>query len=101
MATPMSLYAEGLEQFKKDVQPRIRDKDDDKRMLREFLSSRVSPSDAREAGKVVAAKAAEKYDPKDKDIPRAWISHVLGNFDHVIAFGNWATEGAPETVGMA
>lgn len=79
-------------------------KSKDNETLRDFLSLWGSPEDAQKAVDSLKADASKKRDTKkvgNIEIPSKWIDSIMDNISNFVTIGNYAMEGAPESVGLA
>ncbi|KAK4676620.1 hypothetical protein QC764_402040 [Podospora pseudoanserina] len=98
-----SLYDEAFERFKKSKHERYTDPKE-VAVLNEFLREYAGPEDAKEAAQQLQAATGKKYGNKklaDVEIPESWITNIMENIDNFITAGDYLTEGAPESVGLA
>ncbi|KAK0701422.1 ankyrin repeat-containing domain protein [Apiosordaria backusii] len=99
-----SLYDEAFDRFKKSKQERYTEPKEVE-LLKEFLRENAAPEDARDAAQELQAATGKKYGSKklsaDVEIPESWITNIMENIDNFITAGDYLTEGAPESVGLA
>lgn len=98
-----SLYDEAFDRFKKSKHERYTDPKE-VAVLNEFLREYAGPEDAKEAAQQLQAATGKKYGNKklaDVEIPESWITNIMENIDNFITAGDYLTEGAPESVGLA
>ncbi|KAF2184991.1 hypothetical protein K469DRAFT_168171 [Zopfia rhizophila CBS 207.26] len=97
------LYHEALARFKKDAEAVYQDSKD-RAILYDFLKEKGTPEDAKKAAEGLQIEAGSKYGSRkvgDTKIPQEWISNILDNIGNFIQLGDYATTGAPESVGLA
>ncbi|KAK7934575.1 hypothetical protein PG985_000070 [Apiospora marii] len=99
-----ALYQDALAGFKNDTQNSYTDAKD-RELLKQFLSEQGTPEDSRAAAKRLDQESSRKYGARrvsgDTSIPEIWIHNILSNISSFISVGNYAMEGAPESVGLA
>lgn len=98
----LSLYDEALDRFSKSALDRYAGKE--LALLNEFLRERATPEETRQAAEVLQANAGKKYGGRkvgDVEIPESWIANIMSNINNFITAGDFITESAPESVGMA
>ncbi|KAK1753187.1 ankyrin-3 [Echria macrotheca] len=98
-----TLYREALESFKTEAIAKYRE-EKDRGILGEFLTLKATPHDAKKAAESLGEEVGRKYGSRrvgDTEIPQKWIAGILDNIGSFIQIGDYATEGAPESVGLA
>ncbi|KAK0658698.1 putative ankyrin [Cercophora samala] len=103
MGTHRSLYDEAFDRFKKSKQERYTDPKEVE-LLKEFLRENATPEETKIAAEELQAATGKKYGGKklaDVEIPESWITNIMENIDNFITAGDYLTEGAPESVGLA
>lgn len=96
----MSLWDEGLEEFKKDLKERRVDQ----ATIDEFLKENTTANDARQSCLELKEHANQKYEKVEvagRELPKKWISSIMDNIDKFVSITDFAMQGAPETVGLA
>jgi hypothetical protein len=97
------LYRDAHASFVEGCKARYRDKKD-REVLQDFLSQHGSAEEAQTAAQHLKADANQKWGSQkagDVEIPQAWIDTVMSNIGNFIAVGNFAMQGAPESIGLA
>jgi methyl-accepting chemotaxis protein len=97
------LFKDARAEFVRECESRYTDSKD-MEMLRDFLSSQGSPEEAQQAAHSLKADAGKKWGSKkvgDTEIPSEWIDKIMGNISNFVEVGNYAMQGAPESVGLA
>ena len=103
MAPQSNLYREALAKFREEKEGKYQDAKD-RQTLYEFLAEKGTPEDAQRQALTLKDDAGKKYGSRkvgDTEIPQAWINNILGNISNFIKIGDYATTGAPESVGLA
>ncbi|KAK4246311.1 ankyrin-3 [Corynascus novoguineensis] len=98
-----SLYEEALDRFRKDALE-SHSSSKDVELLNEFLRERATPEETKQAAEVLQGDAGKKYGGRkvgDVDIPASWIANIMENIENFVAAGDFVTQKAPESVGMA
>ncbi|KAK4194217.1 ankyrin repeat-containing domain protein [Triangularia verruculosa] len=99
-----SLYDEAFDRFKKSKQERYTELKEVE-LLKEFLRENATPEETKIAAQELQAATGKKYGSKklsaDVEIPESWITNIMENIDNFITAGDYLTEGAPESVGLA
>ncbi|KAK4173988.1 ankyrin repeat-containing domain protein [Triangularia setosa] len=99
-----SLYDEAFDRFKKSKQERYTDPKEVE-LLKEFVRENATPEETKIAAQELQAATGKKYGSKklsaDVEIPESWITNIMENIDNFITAGDYLTEGAPESVGLA
>jgi hypothetical protein len=90
-----NLYQEAFANFKDAAMAKY-SRAEDRQTLVRFLQEKGSPEDARRQAESLKDRADEKYGNFN-----TWITAILGNISSVIELGDYATTGAPESVGLA
>lgn len=97
------LYKDAHVSFVEGCKARYRDKKD-REILQDFLQQHGSPEEAQAAAQNLKSDANQKWGGQkmgDVEIPQAWIDKVMANIQNFIAVGNFAMQGAPESIGLA
>ncbi|KAK3322920.1 hypothetical protein B0H66DRAFT_515641 [Apodospora peruviana] len=92
------LYNDAFARFKKQATAKYTDPKD-RAVLNQFLQERGKPEEAKAAAELLCETAGEKYGGGGGF--GTWKTAILDNIGNVIAIGNYATTGAPESVGLA
>lgn len=99
-----SLYDEALDRFRRAARERYSDSTKDLELLSEFLRERATPEETKRAAEALQADAGKKYGGRkvgDVEIPESWIANIMANIENFVAAGDFVTQNAPESVGMA
>ncbi|KAL2148960.1 hypothetical protein VTH82DRAFT_1646 [Thermothelomyces myriococcoides] len=98
-----SLYEEALERFKKDASER-HSSPKDVELLNEFLQERATPEETMQAAEALQGDSGKKYGGRkagNVEIPGSWVTNIMESIRVFIEAGDFATQSAPESVGMA
>ncbi|KAL1841527.1 hypothetical protein VTJ49DRAFT_6956 [Mycothermus thermophilus] len=98
-----TLYDEALERFKQEALE-SHSSPKDAEALNEFLRERATPEETKQAAESLRGESGKKWGSKklgDVEIPASWISAIMENIEHFITAGDYLTNNAPESVGMA
>ncbi|KAI1822235.1 ankyrin repeat-containing domain protein [Xylaria intraflava] len=97
------LYNEALTAFATQMKGELKSgKEQD--VLSSFLANRETPQQAASAAQSLKDHSDKKWSGQNmrgKPVPAHWIDKVMDNIQYFIKVGNFAMEGAPESVGLA